>query len=101
MLGNWLKTGLLMAAIVALFGAVGALLGGGRGMLLALVLGACVYFWAYWFSDAMVLRLYRAHEVDERGAPQLYLTVKSLAQSADLPMPRVYQIGRASCRERV
>src|SRR5574337_241269 len=95
MFGNWLKTGLLMAAIVALFGAVGMLLGGSRGMLLALILGAGINFWAYWFSDKMVLRLYRAQEVDERGAPQLYHTVKELAQSAGLPMPRVYLIDEA------
>jgi heat shock protein HtpX len=92
MLGNWFKTGLLMAAIVALFGAIGALLGGGNGMLIALVLGAGVNFWAYWFSDTMVLRLYRAQEVDGQTAPQLYWTVKELAQSAGLPMPRVYLI---------
>jgi len=95
MLGNWVKTGLLMAAIVALFGAVGALLGGGRGMLLALMLGAGINFWAYWFSDKMVLRLYRAQEVDERTSPQLYGTVRELAHSADLPMPRVYLIDEA------
>jgi heat shock protein HtpX len=95
MLGNWFKTGLLMAAIVALFGTVGALLGGGQGMLLALVLGLGVNFWAYWFSDTMVLRLYRAQEVDERTAPQLYGTVKELAQRSGLPMPRVYLIDEA------
>ena len=95
MLGNWFKTGLLMAAIIALFGAVGALLGGGRGMLLALMLGAGINFWAYWFSDKMVLRLYRAQEVDERTSPQLYGTVRELAHSADLPMPRVYLIDEA------
>src|SRR5881275_1670836 len=95
MLGNWVKTGLLMAAIVALFGAVGALLGGGRGMLIALILGAGINFWAYWFSDKMVLRLYRAQEVDERTSPQLYRIVRELAQSADLPMPRVYLIDEA------
>jgi heat shock protein HtpX len=95
MLGNWVKTGLLMAAIVALFGAVGALLGGSQGMLLALALGAGINFWAYWFSDTMVLRLYRAQEVDEAAAPQLYGTVRELAQSAGLPMPRVYLIDEA------
>jgi heat shock protein HtpX len=95
MVGNWVKTGLLMAAIVALFGAVGALLGGGRGMLLALILGAGINFWAYWFSDTMVLKLYRAQEVDERTAPELYRTVRALAQSAALPMPRVYLIDEA------
>jgi heat shock protein HtpX len=95
MLGNWFKTGLLMAAIVALFGSVGALLGGGQGMLLALALGLGINFWAYWFSDTMVLRLYRAQEVDERTAPQLYGTVKELAEGAGLPMPRVYLIDEA------
>jgi heat shock protein HtpX len=95
MMGNWFKTGLLMAAIVALFGSVGALLGGGQGMLLALALGLGINFWAYWFSDTMVLRLYRAREVDARTAPQLYGTVKELAEGAGLPMPRVYLIDEA------
>lgn len=92
MLGNWFKTALLMAAIMALFGAVGALIGGAQGMLLALGLGAVMNFWAYWFSDTMVLKLYRAREVDQASAPQLYGTVKELAARAGLPMPRVYLI---------
>jgi heat shock protein HtpX len=92
MLGNWFKTGMLMAAIMALFGAVGALLGGGQGMLIALVLGAAMNFWAYWFSDSMVLKLYRAHEVDQTSTPQLYGTVRELAGRAGLPMPKVYLI---------
>jgi heat shock protein HtpX len=70
MLGNTFKTGLLMAAIMALFGMVGAVLGGGQGMLLALVLAAAMNLLAYWFSDTMVLRLYRAQEVDAASAPQ-------------------------------
>jgi heat shock protein HtpX len=92
MLGNWLKTGLLMAAITALFGAVGMLLGGGQGMLLALGLAAAMNLWAYWFSDSMVLKLYRAQEVDQASAPQLYATVRELAERAGLPMPKVYLI---------
>ena len=92
MLGNWFKTGMLMAAIMALFGVVGALLGGGQGMLLALAFGAVMNLWAYWFSDTMVLKLYRAQEVDERSAPELYGIVKELAAHASLPMPRVYLI---------
>lgn len=51
MFGNWFKTSLLMAAIVALFGVVGAALGGAQGMLVALVLGGAMNFFAYWFSD--------------------------------------------------
>ena len=95
MMGNWFKTGLLMAAIVALFGSVGALLGGGQGMVLALALGLGINLWAYWFSDTMVLRLYRAQEVDARTAPELYGTVKELAEGAGLPMPKVYLIDEA------
>ena len=92
MLGNWFKTGMLMAAIMALFGVVGALLGGGKGMLLALAFGAVMNLWAYWFSDTMVLKLYRAQEVDEHSAPELYGMVKELAGRAGLPIPRVYVI---------
>ena len=92
MAGNWLKTGMLMAAIMALFGAVGALLGGGQGMVLALAFGAATNLWAYWFSDTMVLKLYRAQGVDARSAPAFHGIVKELAARADLPMPRVYLI---------
>jgi len=92
MLGNWFKTALLMAAIMALFGVVGALIGGAQGMLVALGLGAVMNFWAYWFSDTMVLKLYRARQVDQASAPQLYGTVKELAARAGLPMPKVYLI---------
>ncbi|TMH17027.1 MAG: zinc metalloprotease HtpX [Betaproteobacteria bacterium] len=95
MLGNWFKTGLLMAAIMALFGMVGAVLGGGQGMLLALLFGLGVNLWAYWFSDTMVLKLYRAQEVDATSAPQLYNTVGELAARAGLPMPKVYLIDEA------
>ena len=95
MLGNWFKTGLLMAAIMALFGMVGAVLGGGQGMLLALVLGFGINLWAYWFSDTMVLKLYRAQEVDATTAPQLHNTVSELAARAGLPMPKVYLIDEA------
>lgn len=90
--GNWFKTGLLMAAIMALFGVVGAMLGGGQGMMIALLIGLGTNLWAYWFSDSMVLRMYNAQEVDESSAPQVYNTVRELAQRANLPMPRVYII---------
>lgn len=95
MLGNWFKTGLLMAAIMALFGAVGMVLGGGQGMLLALLLGGGMNFFAYWYSDKMVLSMYNAREVDEGAAPQLYGIVRELAQRAGLPMPKVYLIDEA------
>ena len=96
MLGNWFKTSILMAAIVALFAVVGAYIGGSSGMLLALLFGGAMNFFAYWFSDTMVLKMYNAHQVDEASAPQFYAMVRELAQRAGLPMPRVYLIDEAA-----
>ncbi|GHU28895.1 protease HtpX [Betaproteobacteria bacterium] len=95
MFGNWLKTTVLMAAIVALFGVIGSYLGGANGMIMALIFGGAMNLFAYWFSDKMVLRMYNAREVDEASAPQFYATVRDLAQRAGLPMPRVYLIDEA------
>ena len=89
---NWVKTAMLMAAIMALFGIVGGMLGGQQGMLLALLFGGAMNVFSYWFSDKMVLKMYNAQEVDETSAPQFYGMVRDLAQRANLPMPRVYVI---------
>ncbi len=89
---NLMKTAILMAAITGLFMAVGALLGGETGMMIALVVALGMNFFSYWFSDKMVLRMYNAQEVDETTAPQFYRMVAELAQRAQLPMPRVYLI---------
>ena len=96
MFGNWIKTSILMAAIVALFGSVGMAIGGGSGMLLALVFAAGMNVYAYWFSDKAVLKMYGAQEVSPEnnyGNGQFsnyYNMVKELAQNAQLPMPKVY-----------
>ena len=95
MFGNWLKTSILMAGIMALFGVIGAYIGGSSGMLLALLFGGAMNVFSYWFSDTMVLKMYNAREVDEYSAPQFYNMVRELAQRADLPMPRVYLIDEA------
>ena len=95
MLGNWLKTSILMAGIMALFAVIGAYLGGSTGMLLALLFGGAMNFFAYWFSDTLVLKMYNAQQVDEASAPQFYAMVRELAQRAGLPMPRVYLIDEA------
>ena len=92
MFGNWLKTSILMAGIIALFGAIGMMLGGKQGMLLALAFGGAMNVFAYWNSDKMVLRMYNAQEVDETSSPYLYNMVRELAGRAQLPMPRVYII---------
>jgi heat shock protein HtpX len=89
---NMMKTAILMAAITALFMAIGSLLGGRQGMMMALVLALGMNFFSYWFSDKLVLRMYNAQEVDENSAPQFYRMVADLAQRAQLPMPRVYLI---------
>jgi heat shock protein HtpX len=89
---NLMKTAMLMAAITALFMAVGQAMGGQQGMVLALVVALGMNFFSYWFSDKMVLKMYNAREVDETTAPGFYRMVRELAQRADLPMPRVYII---------
>jgi heat shock protein HtpX len=89
---NLMKTAVLMAAITALFMAIGSVLGGRQGMMLALVVALGMNFFSYWFSDTMVLKMYNAQEVDETSAPQFYRMVRELAERAQLPMPRVYLI---------
>ena len=94
MFGNWLKTSILMAAIVALFGVVGGALGGQSGMLIALLFAAGMNIYAYWFSDKAVLKMYGAQEVTPDNAEfrSYYNMVKELSQNAELPMPKVYVI---------
>lgn len=95
MFGNWLKTSILMAGIVVLFGTVGMLLGGQKGMLIALLFAGGMNVYAYWFSDQMVLKMYNAQQVDASAAPEFYGIVAELAQRAGLPMPKVYIIDEA------
>lgn len=97
MFGNWLKTTILMAAIVALFGVVGAALGGASGMLIALMFAAGMNVYAYWFSDKAVLKMYGAEEItpDNVRFRNYYQMLKSLAENAQLPMPKVYVINES------
>lgn len=89
---NYVRTGMLMAALTALFGVVGYLLAGAGGMLIALGIAVATNLFSYWNSDKLALSAYNAQEVDERSAPELYGMVRNLAQRADMPMPRVYLI---------
>jgi heat shock protein HtpX len=89
---NLLKTALLMAAITALFVVAGSLLGGQTGMIVALLFALAMNFFSYWFSDRMVLKMYRAREVDAQSAPRFHGMVAELAAKAGLPMPKVYLI---------
>ncbi len=89
---NFFRTMLLLAALTALFMAIGYALGGGPGMTIAFVIAAATNLLAYWNSDKMVLAQQDAQEVDEKSAPELYSIVRQLAANANLPMPRVYII---------
>jgi heat shock protein HtpX len=89
---NLMKTAILMAAITALFMLIGRMMGGQAGMMLALVVALGMNFFSYWFSDKIVLRMYKAREVDDSSAPQFVGMVRELATKAGRPMPRVYLI---------
>ena len=89
---NWMKTFILMAGITALFGMIGAYFGGQTGMLLALGFAFFGNFFAYWFSDKMVLRMYNARQVDDATAPEFVAMIRELSANAGLPMPKVYLI---------
>lgn len=91
-MNNQLKTFALMAAIIALFMVIGGIFGGKGGMLMALLLGGALNFFAYWYSAEMVLKMYNAQEVGPHNAPDLYQMVAELAQRANLPLPKVYVI---------
>jgi heat shock protein HtpX len=86
---NTLRTGILMAALTGLFVAVGFLIGGPTGMMIAFLVAVGSNAFAYWNSDKIVLRMYGAQPVDARTAPRLYHTVEQLSRAAGLPMPRV------------
>lgn len=87
---NILRTGLLMALMTGLFVAIGALLGGAGGMVIAFLFAAGMNAFAYWNSDKAVLRMYGATPVDEASAPDLVHLVRRLSANAGLPMPRVF-----------
>jgi heat shock protein HtpX len=87
---NVMKTGILLAGLTGLFLAVGYLIGGQSGMVMAFLFALAMNAFAYWNSDKMVLRMHNAEPVDERSAPELYAMVRQLAGRAGIPMPKVY-----------
>jgi heat shock protein HtpX len=87
---NTFRTGLLLAGLTGLFLAIGYLLGGQGGMLLAFLFAAGTNLFAYWNADKMVLSMQGARQVDRATAPEYYDIVATLAKRASLPMPKVY-----------
>jgi len=91
-MGNQIKTVLLLGAMTGFFILVGGMAGGRQGIVIAFVLAVVMNFFSYWFSDKIVLAMYKAKEVTEAQAPDLYRIVASLTQKAGMPMPKVYII---------
>ena len=87
---NLVRTGILMAGLTGLFLAIGYLIGGPTGMVMAFLFAAGTNLFAYWNSDRMVLSMYGAQEVDETTAPDLVHLVNRLSENAGLPMPKVF-----------
>ncbi len=87
---NYAKTALLLAALTAIFVALGAAIGGQAGLVIAFLIALVMNVVSLWKSDSIVLRMFNAQEVSEATAPELYRIVRDLAQNAGLPMPRVY-----------
>ena len=91
-MGNQIRTTILLAVMTALIIWVGQLLGGRQGMIIALIFAAGMNFFSYWYSDKLVLKMYRASEVTPGQVPELYETVQRLTRRAGLPMPKLYVI---------
>lgn len=89
---NGVRTTVLMTVMLVLFGLVGQALAGTNGMVIAFGFAVALNFVSYWFSDKIVLKMYRATEVDRNDAPELYDMIDRLRQRANLPMPKVYVI---------
>lgn len=89
---NTLKTVFLMTLMMVLFIVVGYLIGGSSGMTIAFIFALLMNFGSYWFSDKIVLKMYRAQAVTRENAPKFYNLVEELSVKANIPMPKVYII---------
>ena len=87
---NTLRTGALMAFLIVLFALLGNAIAGSQGLVIAFVVAVAMNFGSYWFSDKVVLNMYKAKEVGPQDSPELYEMVDRLRQRAGMPMPRVY-----------
>jgi heat shock protein HtpX len=92
MMANQLKTTVLLAALTVLIVLIGRMFGGNQGMMIAFVLAMIMNFGSYWFSDKIVLAMYKAKELTPTEAPEIHQMVDELAQRGELPKPRIYMI---------
>ena len=89
-MGNQFRTAILLAVMTAFILFVGQLIGGRQGLIIALIFAGGMNFFSYWYSDKMVLKMYRAQPASPSQAPELYSIVQTLANRARLPMPKIY-----------
>ncbi len=89
---NGMKTAFLMALMMIIMIIVGDFLGGQSGMMIAFIISLALNFGSYWFSDKIVLAMYKAKRVEQNDSPDLFNLVEKLSSSAGLPMPKVYII---------
>ncbi|MCL4477906.1 MAG: zinc metalloprotease HtpX [Deltaproteobacteria bacterium] len=89
---NQLKTVVLLGALTGLLIFIGGAIGGQSGMMIAFVIAVVLNFISYWFSDKIVLSLYKAKEVQENDEPRLFSIVRKLTAQDGLPMPKIYII---------
>lgn len=92
MTSNGFRTAALMAVLITLVALIGYALGGSNGLVIAFVIAVGMNFFSYWYSDKIVLKMYRGQEVTRAEAPELVEMVDALRRRADLPMPKVYVI---------
>ena len=91
-MGNQLKTTLLLGSLTGLIILIGRYFGGSSGMVIAFIFAVLMNFGSYWFSDKIVLKLYKSRQLSSQESPELYSLVSRLSQSASLPMPKIYLI---------
>jgi heat shock protein HtpX len=89
---NVMKTGILLAAMTALFMAIGFMVGGSSGMLIAFVVACGMNLFSYWNSDKMMLKMHNARQIDPQSAPDFHAMIARLAQNAQIPCPKIYII---------
>jgi heat shock protein HtpX len=92
MMANQLKTTVLLAALTVLIVLFGRMFGGNQGMVIAFIFAMIMNFGSYWFSDKIVLAMYRAKELTPNEAPKIHQLVAELAQRGGIPKPRIYLI---------
>jgi len=95
-MGNQIRTTVLLTIMTVVIMLVGKMIGGTGGMMIALIFAGGINFFSYWYSDKIILKMYKAEEATEQDASLVYRIVDVLSKEAGLPMPKVYVIPQDS-----